>query len=78
MNIYGIGTDIVNINRIKTSIKKNKNAFAYKVDFTQKNLDLNETFDLILFFGVLHHMANHQENVMENIYTHLNGILYFL
>ena len=31
MNIYGIGTDIVNINRIKTSIKKNKNAFKTKV-----------------------------------------------
>jgi|TARA_Y100000996_G_C22455853_1_gene615886 holo-[acyl-carrier protein] synthase len=31
MNIYGIGTDIVNINRIRTSIKKNKNAFKTKV-----------------------------------------------
>ena len=31
MNIYGIGTDIVNINRIKTLIKKNKKAFKNKV-----------------------------------------------
>ena len=31
MNIYGIGTDIVNINRIKNAIRKNKNAFKNRV-----------------------------------------------
>jgi len=31
MNIYGIGTDIVNVNRIKNAIRKNKNAFKNRV-----------------------------------------------
>ena len=31
MNIYGIGTDIVNVNRIKEAIKKNSNAFKKRV-----------------------------------------------
>ena len=31
MNIYGIGTDIVNINRIKSIIKKNNQAFKKKI-----------------------------------------------
>jgi len=31
MNIYGIGTDIVNINRIKNAIRKNKNAFKNRI-----------------------------------------------
>ena len=31
MNIYGIGTDIVNVNRIKNAIKKNKNAFKNRI-----------------------------------------------
>ncbi len=31
MNIYGIGTDIVNINRIKLAIKKNRNFFKKKI-----------------------------------------------
>ena len=31
MNIYGIGTDIVNVNRIKNAIKKNKRAFTNKI-----------------------------------------------
>tara|TARA_B100002051_G_C16566776_1_gene550482 strand:+ start:501 stop:890 length:390 start_codon:yes stop_codon:yes gene_type:complete len=31
MNIYGIGTDIVNINRIKNAIKKSKKAFTKKI-----------------------------------------------
>ena len=31
MNIYGIGTDIVNVNRIKNAIKKNKKAFTNKI-----------------------------------------------
>ena len=31
MNIYGIGTDIVNINRIKKVIKKNNQAFKKKI-----------------------------------------------
>ncbi len=31
MNIYGIGTDIVNINRIKSAIKKNNHAFKKRV-----------------------------------------------
>ena len=31
MNIYGIGTDIVNINRIKNAIKKNNQAFKKRV-----------------------------------------------
>ena len=30
MNIHGIGTDIVNVNRIKLAIKKNKNFFKKK------------------------------------------------
>ena len=31
MNIYGIGTDIVNVQRIKTAIKKNNQAFKKKI-----------------------------------------------
>tara|TARA_B100001996_G_C18572479_1_gene558978 strand:- start:604 stop:993 length:390 start_codon:yes stop_codon:yes gene_type:complete len=31
MNIYGIGTDIVNVNRIKNAIKKNNKAFKKKI-----------------------------------------------
>ena len=31
MNIYGIGTDIVNINRIKNAIKKNNKDFKKKI-----------------------------------------------
>ena len=31
MNIYGIGTDIVNVNRIKSAIKKNNQAFQKRV-----------------------------------------------
>ena len=31
MNIYGIGTDIVNVNRIKKAIKKNDKAFKKKI-----------------------------------------------
>ena len=31
MNIYGIGTDIVNVNRIKNAIKKNNQAFKKRV-----------------------------------------------
>tara|TARA_B100000929_G_scaffold52604_2_gene38523 strand:+ start:3964 stop:4353 length:390 start_codon:yes stop_codon:yes gene_type:complete len=31
MNIYGIGTDIVNVNRIKNAIRRNKKAFTNKV-----------------------------------------------
>ena len=31
MNIYGIGTDIVNVNRIKSAIKKNNQAFKKRV-----------------------------------------------
>ena len=30
MNIHGIGTDIVNVNRIKLAIKKNRNFFKKK------------------------------------------------
>ena len=31
MNIYGIGTDIVNVKRIKNAIKKNKKAFKKRI-----------------------------------------------
>ena len=31
MNIYGIGTDIVNVNRIKNAIKKSKKAFKNRI-----------------------------------------------
>jgi len=31
MNIYGIGTDIVNVNRIKNIIKKNKQTFKKRI-----------------------------------------------
>ena len=31
MNIYGIGTDIVNVNRIRIAIKKNNQAFKRRV-----------------------------------------------
>jgi len=31
MNIYGIGTDIVNVNRIKNAINKNNKAFKKKI-----------------------------------------------
>ena len=41
MNIYGIGTDIVNINRIKLAIKKNRNFFKKKIftNFEIKNCE---------------------------------------
>ena len=60
-------------------MNKNNNANAYLGDFTQKNLNLNQTFDLILFMGVLHHMANDIDIVMDNINRHLNseGIVIF-
>ena len=31
MNIYGIGTDIVNINRVRSAIKKSNQAFKKKI-----------------------------------------------
>ena len=31
MNIYGIGTDIVNVNRIRAAIKKNNKAFKKRI-----------------------------------------------
>ncbi len=31
MNIYGIGTDIVNVNRIKSAINKNKQSFKKRI-----------------------------------------------
>ena len=31
MNIYGIGTDIVNVNRIKNAIRKNNKLFTKKI-----------------------------------------------
>ena len=31
MNIYGIGTDIVNVNRIKNATRRNKKAFTNKI-----------------------------------------------
>ena len=31
MNIYGIGTDIVNVNRIKSAFKKNRKIFKKKI-----------------------------------------------
>ena len=31
MNIYGIGTDIVNVNRIQTAFKKNRQAFKKRI-----------------------------------------------
>jgi len=31
MNIYGIGTDIVNVNRIRSAIKKNNKAFKKRI-----------------------------------------------
>ena len=31
MNIYGIGTDIVNVNRIRTVVKKNNQAFKKRI-----------------------------------------------
>ena len=31
MNIYGIGTDIVNVNRIKNAIKKNNKSFKKRI-----------------------------------------------
>ena len=59
--------------------KGNKNAFAHLGDFTKKKLNLNRTFDLILFMGVLHHMTNDLDIVMDNINRHLNleGVVIF-
>jgi holo-[acyl-carrier protein] synthase len=37
MNIFGIGTDIVNINRLKKSLKKNGKQFKNKI-FTKKEI----------------------------------------
>ena len=37
MNIYGIGTDIVNINRIKNSIRKHNNTFKNRI-FTKSEI----------------------------------------
>ena len=41
MNIHGIGTDIVNVNRIKLAIKKNRNFFKKKIytNFEIKNFE---------------------------------------
>ena len=41
MNIYGIGTDIVNINRIKNAFKKNSNSFKKRIytDFEIKRCE---------------------------------------
>ncbi len=41
MNIYGIGTDIVNANRIKLAIKRNGNFFKKKIytNFEIKNCE---------------------------------------
>lgn len=53
---------------------------ALVCDFTQKQLKLGQQFDLILFLGVLHHMTNDLENVMQNVSSHLNdgGCVLFL
>ena len=37
MNIYGIGTDIVNINRIKNSIRKHNSTFKNRI-FTKSEI----------------------------------------
>ena len=39
MNIYGIGTDIVNVKRIKNAIKKSKNTFEKRV-FTRFEINI--------------------------------------
>ena len=41
MNIYGIGTDIVNIKRIRNSIQKNKKKFKKRIytDFEIKTCE---------------------------------------
>ena len=41
MNIYGIGTDIVNVNRIKLAIKRNRNFLKKKIytNFEIKNCE---------------------------------------
>ena len=42
MNIFGIGTDIVNIKRLRKSLKKNGNKFKNKV-FTQSEINYCES-----------------------------------
>ena len=41
MNVYGIGTDIVNINRIKSAIKKNNLSFKKRI-FTNFEINICE------------------------------------
>ena len=41
MNIFGIGTDIVNIKRIEQSLKKNKSTFKNKI-FSEKEISYCE------------------------------------
>ncbi len=50
MNIYGIGTDIVNINRIKSVLKKNSTSFKnriftnFEIKTCEKRKNRNECF----------------------------------
>ncbi len=50
MNIYGIGTDIVNVNRIKNAIKKNNKTFKkriytnFEIRVCEKRVDKAECF----------------------------------
>lgn len=60
------------INDFNLISKNDFNSKGLVIDFTKKNLDINKKFDLILFMGVLHHMTNDLNEVMENVKNHLN------
>ena len=59
--------------------KNDLNATSLQADFTKKDIKLENKFDLILFLGVLHHMTNDMDVVMENIQNNLNknGLVIF-
>ena len=59
--------------------KDDFNASGIRADFTKKNLKFEKKFDLILFMGVLHHMSNDINEVMNNIKNNLNknGLVIF-
>jgi SAM-dependent methyltransferase len=69
-NFYGL--DISN-NNCKLFQDKFENKYKfYHADFTEKNLKLEKTFDIILLFGAIHHMYKDIEILFQNLNNHLN------
>ena len=71
-NYYALDISQKSVDNFNYLVKGNANSKAYTCDFTKKDLDLGESFDLIIFMGVLHHMTNNLDDVMKNVENHLN------